>query len=143
MATHDHGTHGGAGQTSVGVAVTQGVTQVAVTRSRVSLTSNSNGCKDTADIPVPVNHVSRQQLQLPEAAVYPVPAMAGDMLRLADAEGKTVSYVIYGMSGVQVLSGETRNGDIALPASLQPGNYILLTVADGKQYRNLVSIYAP
>lgn len=90
---------------------------------RLVVTNNANGCKDTADILVLVDHTNVKTIAKQHFSAYPNPVGAGDVLELSGLSDGLISWIdptgrIVGES--QVAEGKTR-----VPAKLSQGLYYL------------------
>lgn len=90
---------------------------------RLVVTNNANGCKDTADIPVLVDHTNVKTIAKQHFSAYPNPVGAGDVLELSGLSDGLIAWIdptgrIVGES--QVAEGKTR-----VPAKLSQGLYYL------------------
>jgi hypothetical protein len=101
---------------------------------RLVATSNSNGCKDTVDIPVSVNHVGVQSFEnSPSVAVYPNPIEAGNVLHIKGInEGAFVLYDAVGKRIYECQFNEDR--PIILPEWLPSGWFAIQVVDSDKTY---------
>ena len=90
---------------------------------RLIATSNSNGCKDTVDIPVNVNHIGIQKFENAEALeIYPNPIEAGTSLKIKGINKGT--FALFDAIGKKVYQIEfDANKPIVLPVDLKPGWY--------------------
>ncbi|MCC7297407.1 MAG: T9SS type A sorting domain-containing protein [Bacteroidia bacterium] len=93
---------------------------------RMIATSNTNGCKDTADIPVIIDHTGVQNIVSdPTLAVYPNPISAGSELKISGLINPQSRIVMVGLNGTVVFEGYLKNDSIALPSNLKSGVYVL------------------
>jgi hypothetical protein len=92
---------------------------------RMIATSSSNGCKDTADIPVNIDHTGLADLSSQGLQLYPVPATAGSSLVVQGIEGAGLRYEVYTVSGMLVGQGKLEDGALRLHQNWMPGTYFL------------------
>ena len=92
---------------------------------KLVVTSNSNGCKDTADIPVLISHVGTNKSLKGSVNAYPVPVKAGADWFVSVPAGKQYNYVVYSLSGAVCFGGQTSDGHIQIPASVAAGSYFV------------------
>ena len=99
---------------------------------RLVATSNSNGCKDTVDIPVSVNHVGIQNFENSSVVdVYPNPIEAGTALHIKGiSQGNFALYDAIGKCIYQCRFNEDR--PIVLPEGL-PSGWFAIQVVDSDQ----------
>ena len=99
---------------------------------RLVATSNSNGCKDTVDIPVSVNHVGIQNFENSSVVdVYPNPIEAGTALHVKGiSQGNFALYDAIGKCIYQCRFNEDR--PIVLPEGL-PSGWFAIQVVDSDQ----------
>ena len=101
---------------------------------RLVATSNSNGCKDTVDIPVNVNHVGVQNFEnSPSVTVYPNPIEAGNVLHIKGiSQGNFALYDAIGKCIYQCRFNEDR--PITLPEGLPSGWFAIQVIDSDKIY---------
>jgi hypothetical protein len=92
---------------------------------KLVVTSNSNGCKDTADIPVLISHVATSNLAKVIANAYPVPVKAGSDWFVSVPLGKLYNYTVFSLSGNACFGGQTTDGRIYVPAGVTAGMYFV------------------
>ncbi|MBM3399162.1 MAG: T9SS type A sorting domain-containing protein [Bacteroidetes bacterium] len=92
---------------------------------KLVVTGNSNGCKDTADIPVLISHVGTSKLAKTNVNAYPVPVKAGSDWFVSVPSGKTYNYMIFSVSGNVCSGGQTADGRIRIPAGVTAGMYFV------------------
>jgi len=102
---------------------------------RLIQTNLSNGCKDTADIPVAADHTGVRDYQTRMMNIFPNPVKAGDRFAISDAGDLNVLGIRFAdMSGRIVytsgISGQNGRVETRIPASLTPGIYIMNLVTD-------------
>lgn len=90
---------------------------------KLVVTSNNNGCKDTADIPVLISHVGTSQIHKANLNAYPVPVSAGSAWFVSLPSGKNYNYVVYSISGSVCFGGQTADGRIQIPEAIKSGTY--------------------
>jgi hypothetical protein len=97
-------------------------------------TSNSNGCKDTVDIPVSVNHVGVQNFESsPSIEVYPNPIETGTALHIKGInQGNFALYDAVGKRVFDCSFNEDR--PIVLPAGLTSGCFAIQVIDSDKTY---------
>ncbi len=84
-------------------------------------TSTSNGCTDTADIPVSVNHVSTKNISNPTVSVYPNPIKNGTMLNIQGINATEIHW--YDVSGREVAAAKVIDNTTVVPTKLNAGLY--------------------
>jgi hypothetical protein len=92
---------------------------------KLVVTSNSNGCKDTADIPVLISHVGTAKLHAEEVNAYPVPVSAGSDWFVSLPSEKMYHYTVYSASGAVCFGGQTPDGRIRIPEKISVGTYFV------------------
>jgi PKD repeat protein len=92
---------------------------------KLVVTSNSNGCKDTADIPVLISHVGTTKFHTVEANAYPMPVSAGSDWFVSLPSGKMYHYTVYSASGAVCFGGQTPDGRIRIPEGTSVGTYFV------------------
>lgn len=92
---------------------------------RLIATSTANGCKDTADIEVKVNHVSTGIVEKQALVVYPVPVSAGNSIKLKGITNGISRVEIWSLEGKLLYKSATETADVQLPLSITPGIYLL------------------
>ena len=110
---------------------------------RLIVTSIANGCKDTADIPVLIDHTGTSITKAEEIKVYPVPASQGQTLNLDGLKNLNGSYTLFSLGGSVVGGGLFSSGQLILPGHVTAGNYVLLLKAPEKSYRCVISVVNP
>lgn len=104
--------------------------------------SNSNGCKDTADIPVVISHVAVKQIAAStDITVYPVPAVSGEIVTLKGMEKESGTAVIYNYLGAEIAKIDMENGVCKLPMNMESGVYIMAIEATGNAGRYVARLY--
>lgn len=101
---------------------------------RLIATSNSNGCKDTVDIPVSVNHVGIQSFENTASVdVYPNPIEAGKALRIKGINKG--NFALYDAVGKRILECSfNEDRPIVLPEGLPSGWYAIQVLDSGNMY---------
>lgn len=92
---------------------------------KLVVTSNSNGCKDTADIPVLISHVGTNRTPKAILNVYPVPVKPGSVWFVGIPRGKQFNYTVYSLAGTICFGGKTSNGQIPIPTGVAAGSYFV------------------
>jgi hypothetical protein len=92
---------------------------------KLVVTSNSNGCKDTADIPVLISHVATSNLAKVIVTAYPVPVKAGSDWLVSVPLGKLYNYTVFSLSGNACFGGQTTDGRIYVPVGVTAGMYFV------------------
>lgn len=92
---------------------------------RMVATSTANGCKDTADIPVIVDHTGVITVHGTEVSVYPVPVKSGSVLTVQGIANSNGQVILYGTDGRIVATLSMTDRSIQLPGNLSPGVYLL------------------
>lgn len=126
----------GDGQTKSGLP---GVHQYASSGSytvRMIATNNTNGCKDTAEIPVLVDHTGvNQSLQLLDVAVYPNPVQNGELLQLSGLIAAQNSKASWMSLQGSIINEVTFDGnEVQVPAGMTPGLYFLVIEQSNQKY---------
>jgi len=100
---------------------------------RMIATSNSNGCKDTADIPVIVDHLGVQGKTLFAAAsVYPNPVAKGEKIEFNGIEMGKVRWV--NVQGQVIAESDVNSGISQVPSYITPGMYFLRMTDKQQQF---------
>jgi hypothetical protein len=95
------------------------------------VTNNANGCKDTADIPVLVDHTNVKNIAKQHFNAYPNPVGSGDIL---DLQGLMDAQVVWvDPAGRTVAESKVVDGKTTVPAGISQGLYYL-TVKSREQY---------
>jgi hypothetical protein len=110
---------------------------------KLVVASNSNGCRDTADIPVLISHVGTKQHVSPDVKVYPVPVNAGADLKVSVPVGKKYNYTVYSASGAVCFGGQTSDGRINIPAEVNAGIYFIRMQSDEQSFTGRILIAEP
>ncbi len=98
---------------------------------RMIATSSSNGCKDTADIPVIVDHLGlASKSVLATASVYPNPVANNEVIEFNGVENGTVAWM--NIQGAVVAKSEVNASQALVPMNLTSGIY-LLQISNEKQ----------
>ncbi|MFM7764637.1 MAG: PKD domain-containing protein, partial [Sphingomonadales bacterium] len=92
---------------------------------KLVVTSNSNACKDTADIPVLISHVGTSKLAKTNVNAYPVPVKAGSDWFVSVPSGKPYNYAVFSVSGNACFGGQTADGRIRIPTGITAGLYFV------------------
>ncbi|MBL7812662.1 MAG: T9SS type A sorting domain-containing protein [Bacteroidetes bacterium] len=106
-------------------------------------TSTANGCKDTADIPVLVDHTNVKTWSGAHFKLYPIPVQAGELLHFPGWAGQNVQVKLYTTAGQLVSGGASLNGQYAIPSHLVAGNYIVVLENSGDKVHEVIRIYRP
>lgn len=101
---------------------------------RLVATSNSNGCKDTVDIPVSVNHIGVQNFENSETIeVFPNPIEAGTSLQIKGVnQGK---FILYNAIGKRIYECPFNEDlPIVLPEWISSGWFAIQVVTNDKTF---------
>lgn len=90
---------------------------------RLVVTNNANGCKDTADIPVLVDHTNVKSIAKQRFTAYPNPVGAGDELELNGLDAANITWI--DPAGRVVAESHVAEGKTRVPAKLSQGLYYL------------------
>lgn len=90
---------------------------------RLVVTNNANGCKDTADIPVLVDHTNVKSIAKQRFTAYPNPVGAGDVLALNGLDAANITWI--DPAGRVVAESQVTEGKTKVPAKLSQGLYYL------------------
>jgi len=90
---------------------------------RLVVTNNANGCKDTADIPVLVDHTNVKSIAKQRFTAYPNPVGAGDVLALNGLDAASITWI--DPAGRVVAESQVAEGKTKVPAKLSQGLYYL------------------
>ena len=90
---------------------------------RLVVTNNANGCKDTADIPVLVDHTNVKSIAKQHFTAYPNPVGAGDLLELKGLVDANILWM--DPTGRIVANGKVADGKTSVPAGISQGLYYL------------------
>jgi hypothetical protein len=94
-------------------------------------TSNTNGCKDTADISVLVDHTAVKNIAKTRLIAYPNPTSSGQIIHIDGlGEGK-VQWI--DALGRNVGQSAVRESEVLVPLGLRSGLYYL-NIMDGLGY---------
>ncbi len=110
---------------------------------RLIVTSTSNGCKDTADIPVLIDHTGTELTKAESISAYPVPAVQGQVLNLSGLNNRRGYYTLYALNGSVAGGGLVENGQLRLPTGLPTAGYVLLLKTPDKIYKCIISVVNP
>jgi hypothetical protein len=113
----------GDGTKKTGLPGVHQYTQAGTYTVRLIATSNANGCKDTADISVLVDHTAVKNIAKTRLIAYPNPTSAGQMIRLDGLADCKVQWV--DALGRNVGQSAVRDSEILVPAGLRSGLYYL------------------
>lgn len=92
---------------------------------RMIATSTANGCKDTADIDVNIDHTDISNINLYPLGVFPNPASSGAAITVAGLANGDAAFSLYATDGREVAKGFLNNETMQLPDYLSQGIYIL------------------
>jgi hypothetical protein len=98
---------------------------------RLVVTNNANGCKDTADIPVLVDHTNVKNIAKQHFNAYPNPVGSGEILDLQGLMDARLVWV--DPAGRTVAESKVVDGKTTVPAGMSQGLYYL-TVKSREQY---------
>lgn len=110
---------------------------------KLVVTGNSNGCRDTADIPVLISHVGVKQNASTEVKVFPIPVNAGSDLQIAVPAGKKYNYTVYSASGAVCFGGQGFDGRIHIPAEVNAGIYFVRMQSEEQSFTGRILIAEP
>lgn len=89
-------------------------------------TSQTNGCKDTADILVNVTHLGTNSITKQNYKIGPNPVAAGEMLNIRGlSQFNNSTYTILDVNGKVINTGQINNNMIAIPKDISGGIYVL------------------
>jgi hypothetical protein len=92
---------------------------------KLVVTSSSNGCRDTADIPVLISHVGTTKSPKVNIEAHPVPVAAGTDWFVTVPQGKQYTYTVYTLAGAVCFGGQTSDGRIHVPSGIAAGTYFV------------------
>lgn len=92
---------------------------------RLVATSNANGCKDTADIPVNIDHTGLQHLNVASVTLFPVPAQKEAVVQVSLPSPSPFIVHFSTVDGRTMYMANGGNRRIVLPAELMPGLYLV------------------
>lgn len=134
----------GDGTTKIGLPGVHQYTKAGTYVVRLIATSNTNGCKDTADIPVLVDHTGTHLIKKIRLIPSPNPVTSGAILNIpglnnraqalqwTDAMGRVVAIV--DRSTLAAISQAEGEGNVRVPLNLAPGLYYLSLVNQPEYY---------
>jgi hypothetical protein len=100
---------------------------------RMIATSSSTGCKDTADIPVIVDHLGLTAKNLlATASVYPNPVENSEVIEFNGLENGNVAWM--NIQGAVVATSEVTGGYALVPVNIVSGIYFLQISSDKQQF---------
>ncbi len=102
-------------------------------------TSTSNGCTDTADIPVAISHVSTKNISNPVVTVYPNPVKSGTMLNIQGIQASELHW--YDMSGREVAVEKVTENMSVVPARLNTGLYWIKGSSNEQTFKASIYIH--
>lgn len=108
---------------------------------RMIVTSNANGCKDTADIPVVIDHTGNDKLQVQPLSLFPNPITAGQQLYLGLASNEAGIYTFYDVNMREIVRGNFTGNKLTIPGDLTDGNYIISIQTVNGTYSAYIGIY--
>lgn len=94
---------------------------------RLIATSNSNGCKDTADIPVLIDHTGVNDLKGSIENMYPIPVMAGGTLNFSGTYPEGAEAHMYLPDGRLAETLKFTGNALVIPQHMNAGLYIIKT----------------
>ncbi len=115
----------GDGKTSTGAPYNHTYTSKGNYTVRMVATSTANGCKDTADIPVIIDHTGTHTLNADGLGVYPVPVKTRGNLSFSGLNGNNHLVEIYSSEGKLVASVQLNGSEMPLPAEVVAGLYFV------------------
>jgi hypothetical protein len=99
---------------------------------RLVVTNNANGCKDTADISVLVDHTNVKNIVKQTYTAYPNPVVAGEMLTL---QGLVSAELVWlDATGRTIATSTVVDGSTKVPAGISRGFYFLQVKSSEQQY---------
>ncbi len=99
---------------------------------RLVTTSNSNGCKDTADISVMVDHTAVEDITRQQIRAYPNPSTIGSSVFLRGLGNASFTWI--DPLGRIVDKGNALNDVLIVPLKLNPGLYYLMVNGSSRYY---------
>jgi PKD repeat protein len=99
---------------------------------RLVVTNNANGCKDTADISVLVDHTNVKNIVKQTYTAYPNPVVAGEMLTL---QGLVSAELVWlDATGRTIATSTVVDGSTKVPGGISRGFYFLQVKSSEQQY---------
>jgi hypothetical protein len=86
-------------------------------------TSTTNGCTDTADIPVSVSHLNTTSISNPSVKIYPNPAQTGNMLTISGINVTEIKW--FDISGREITTEKVIENNTLIPSKLSQGLYFI------------------
>ena len=121
----------GDGTKKTGLPGVHQYTQAGTYIVRLIATSNSNGCKDTADISVLVDHTAVKNISKTRLIAYPNPTSTGQIIHIDGLGECKVQWV--DALGRNVGQSAVRESEVLVPLGLRSGLYYL-NIMDGLGY---------
>jgi hypothetical protein len=86
-------------------------------------TSTTNGCTDTADIPISVSHLNTTNISNPSVKIYPNPTQIGNTLTMSGINITEIKW--FDISGREIANEKVIENTTAIPSKLSPGLYFI------------------
>jgi len=86
-------------------------------------TSTTNGCTDTADIPVSVSHLNTTNVSNPAVKIYPNPAQIANTLTISGINVTEIKW--YDISGREIAIEKVIENNTVIPSKLSQGLYFI------------------
>lgn len=100
--------------------------------------STISSCKDTAEIPVIIDHLNVKNLTKIQMNAYPNPVKAGTGITISNFDNGKVQW--YDLSGRFIGSTIVVNGSGIVPVNLTVGLYSVSTESNGQAFQTLIQI---
>ncbi len=122
--------HWGDGQTSSGNSQIHPYAQAGNYNVMLVATSTTNACRDTAIVPIAMNHVGVKLVQVPGIGVKPVPVLAGAKMELSEP-GMLQEVIFRDLSGREIARPAADGRGFMVPM-VSPGYYLLSLRVNGE-----------
>lgn len=135
--------HWGDGKTSTGLPGNHQYSGKGNYTVRMIATSTANGCKDTADIPVIIDHTGTGSIKLHQLGVFPNPVTAGSLLNLKLPSAESSVIEIFDGNMRLLHSAQVENNQVLIPHGLSNGLYLVNVRTSTVTYSAYLGIVQP
>ena len=101
-------------------------------------TSTTNGCTDTADIPVSVSHLNTKVIDNRNVTIFPNPISKGQTLTIKGIDVTQLNW--FDVTGRMILSQDIINNTAEIPATLTTGLYFIVGQSKSQSFKATVQI---
>jgi hypothetical protein len=113
----------GANTTGLGVNAKHQYTDEGDYVIKLVTTSTTNGCTDTADIPISVSHLNTKNISNPAVKIYPNPSQIGNILTISGINVTEIKW--FDISGREIANEKVIENNTVIPSKLSQGLYFI------------------